>query len=125
MRKIVLLPDPEGPTSTTNAWPLTVRLISCTTSTLPKYLLICSKRTLAIAHHSFSRSRRSRHRTEEGRRYHLFLLLGLFHRRSTLELLSKMLVVRQKICYHKGMNLEGEYLLDQLSAMLLLFCSQV
>src|SRR5260370_24567529 len=62
MRKIVLLPEPEGPTSTTNSWSLTVRLISCTTSTLPKYLLMCSKRTLAIAHHSFSRSSQSRYR---------------------------------------------------------------
>src|SRR6266567_7785808 len=52
MRKMVLLPEPEGPTSTTNSWSLTVRLRSCTTSTLPKYLLMCSKRTLAIVHAS-------------------------------------------------------------------------
>src|SRR5438309_4184336 len=63
MRKTVLLPEPEGPTSTTNSWSLTVRLISCTTSTLPKYLLMCSKRTLAIVDYSFSRSRRYRHRS--------------------------------------------------------------
>src|SRR5258708_33603747 len=48
MRRQVLLPQPEGPTRTRNSLSLTSRLMSCTTSTLPKRLYTCSNRTRAI-----------------------------------------------------------------------------
>src|SRR5260370_365463 len=48
MRRQVLLPQPEGPTRTRNSLSLISRLMSCTTSTLPKRLYTCSNRTRAI-----------------------------------------------------------------------------
>src|SRR5260221_335031 len=48
MRRQVLLPQPEGPTRTRNSLSLISRLMSCTTSTLPKRLYTCSNSTRAM-----------------------------------------------------------------------------
>src|SRR5713226_524066 len=65
MRRQVLLPQPEGPTRTRNSLSLTSRLMSWTTSTLPKRLNTCSNRTRAITATPFALLTENRPSTRE------------------------------------------------------------
>ena len=48
IRSAVVLPQPDGPSSTRNSAGATVRLSSCSTVTAPKDLLIASSSTVMI-----------------------------------------------------------------------------